>query len=264
MSAALGTLAAGALPALLEVRGLHKAFGGVRAVDGVDFSVAPGELLALIGPNGAGKSTCFNCINGQLQPDAGRVLLAGADVAGLKPRAIWRLGVGRTFQIAATYTSMTVLENVQVALLSHAGRLWRWWGRASDLMRDEALALLAAVGLEDAADQPCATLAYGDIKRVELAIALANAPRLLLMDEPTAGMAPRERNELVALVRQLVRERGIGVLFTEHSMDVVFAYADRIVVLARGRLIAEGAPAAIRDDPAVREVYLGASAGGRP
>jgi branched-chain amino acid transport system ATP-binding protein len=252
---------AGTVTALLAVQGLHKAFGGVRAVDGVDFSVAPGELLALIGPNGAGKTTCFNCINGQLRPDAGRVLLDGTDVAGMKPREIWRLGVGRTFQIAATYASMTVAENVQVALLSHAGMLWRGWGRAGDHQRDEALSLLAAVGLEGAADAPCATLAYGDIKRVELAIALANAPRLLLMDEPTAGMAPRERNELVALVRRLVHERGIGVLFTEHSMDVVFAYADRIVVLARGRLIADGAPQAIRDDPAVQEVYLGSSGG---
>jgi branched-chain amino acid transport system ATP-binding protein len=248
----------GAAP-LLAVRGLRKAFGGVRAVDGVDFNVAAGELLALIGPNGAGKSTCFNCINGQLRPDGGTVLLDGRDLSGLRPREVWRLGVGRTFQIAATYASMTVAENVQVALLSHAGQLRRWWGRAADAFRDEARALLDAVGLAGRADEPCAALAYGDIKRVELAIALANAPRLLLMDEPTAGMGPRERNELVALVRRLVRERGIGVLFTEHSMDVVFAYADRIVVLARGRLIADGPPAAIRDDPAVREVYLGAT-----
>jgi branched-chain amino acid transport system ATP-binding protein len=249
----------GSAGALLEVRGLRKAFGGVQAVDDVDFDVGAGELLALIGPNGAGKSTCFNCINGQLRPDAGRVLLDGRDLVGLRPREVWRLGVGRTFQIAATYASMTVAENVQVALLSHAGGLRRWWGRATDAYRADAIALLDAVGLADRADEPCAALAYGDIKRVELAIALANSPRLLLMDEPTAGMAPRERNELVALVRRLVRERGIGVLFTEHSMDVVFAYADRIVVLARGRLIADGPPAAIRDDAAVREVYLGST-----
>jgi branched-chain amino acid transport system ATP-binding protein len=242
---------------LLEVVHLRKAFGGVRAVDDVSFALGAGELLALIGPNGAGKSTCFNCINGQLAPDAGRVLLDGADLVGRAPRAIWRLGVGRTFQIAATWASMTVAENVQLALLSHAGRLHQWWGRAAAMRRDEALALLEAVGLAAQADAPCGALAYGDVKRVELAIALANAPRLLLMDEPTAGMAPRERNELVALVRRLVRERGIGVLFTEHSMDVVFEYADRILVLARGALIAQGPPAAIRDDPQVREVYFG-------
>jgi branched-chain amino acid transport system ATP-binding protein len=242
---------------LLEVAGLRKAFGGVLAVDDVSFRLAAGELLALIGPNGAGKSTCFNCINGQLAPDAGHVRLDGVDLSGLAPRAIWRLGVGRTFQIAATWPSMTVAENVQLALLSHAGRLGRWWGRAAAMERDAALALLEAGGLAGQADAPCGALAYGDVKRVELAVALANAPRLLLMDEPTAGMAPRERNELVGLVRRLVRERGIGVLFTEHSMDVVFEYADRIIVLARGALIAQGSPAEIRDDPRVREVYFG-------
>jgi branched-chain amino acid transport system ATP-binding protein len=242
---------------LLRVDALAKSFGGIRAVDEVGFELAAGELLALIGPNGAGKSTCFNCINGQLRPDSGRVLLGGEDLVGRAPRAIWRLGVGRTFQIAATWSSMTVAENVQLALLSHAGRIRQWWGRASAMMRDDALALLDAVGLAAMADAPCGALAYGDVKRVELAIALANRPRLLLMDEPTAGMAPRERNELVGLVKRLVRERGIGVLFTEHSMDVVFEYADRIIVLARGRLIAEGTPAAIRDDAQVREVYFG-------
>jgi branched-chain amino acid transport system ATP-binding protein len=244
---------------LLRVEGLRKAFGGVKAVDDVAFDLAPGELLALIGPNGAGKSTCFNCINGQIRPDSGRVLLDGIDLVGRAPRRIWRLGVGRTFQIAATWSSMTVAENVQLALLSHARLLHRWWGRVAAMQRDEALVLLDAVGLAAAADSPCGALAYGDVKRVELAIALANQPKLLLMDEPTAGMAPRERNELVALVKRLVRERGIGVLFTEHSMDVVFAHADRLIVLARGRLIAEGPPETIRDDPKVREVYFGST-----
>ncbi len=243
--------------ALLQVRDLRKAFGGVHAVDGVSFELAPGELLAMIGPNGAGKSTCFNMINGQLAPDAGSVVLAGREIAGRRPRDIWRLGVGRTFQVAATYASMTVAENVQMALLSHHGKLFRLWPRAASLHRDEALELLAAVGLRERADEPCSTLAYGDIKTVELAIALANRPALLLMDEPTAGMAPQERNALMRLTRELVKDRGIGVLFTEHSMDVVFAHADRIMVLARGRLIAQGAPEAIRDDPKVREVYFG-------
>lgn len=250
------------LAPLLRVDGLGKAFGGIRAVDGVSFSLAAGELLALIGPNGAGKSTCFNCINGQLRPDRGRVTLGTQDITGLPPRQIWRRGVGRTFQIAATWASMTVAENLQLALLSHAGRVHRLWGRASRLHREEARALLDAVGLLDQADVPCGTLAYGDIKRVELALALTNRPRLLLMDEPTAGMAPRERGELVALVKRLVRERHIGVLFTEHSMDVVFAHADRIIVLARGQLIAQGTPDQIRADPRVREVYLGSAGTG--
>jgi len=196
-------------------------------------------------------------INGQLQPDAGEVVLDGTPITGRRPRAIWRLGVGRTFQVAATYASMTVAENVQMALLAREARLYDFWSRASLQLRGEALELLDAVGLRDRADEPCNTLAYGDIKTVELAIALANKPKLLLMDEPTAGMAPRERAALMALTRRLVRERNLGVLFTEHSMDVVFAHADRIIVLARGQLIASGAPQAIRDHEKVREVYFG-------
>lgn len=246
---------------LLQVSELSKSFGGVKALDAVSFDLASGELLALIGPNGAGKSTCFNCINGQLRPDAGTVRLAGRDMTGGLPREIWRLGVGRTFQIAATWSSMTVAENLQLAILSHQGRLRQWWGRATDMARQPALELLESVGLAGMADVPCATLAYGDIKRVELAMALSNQPRLLLMDEPTAGMAPRERNELVALVKRLVRERNIGVLFTEHSMDVVFAHADRIIVLARGQLIAAGSPDEVRADERVREAYFGTGVG---
>ncbi|MDT3679932.1 MAG: ABC transporter ATP-binding protein [Burkholderiaceae bacterium] len=242
---------------LLRVEGLRKAFGGVQAVDDVGFTLAAGELLALIGPNGAGKSTCFNMINGQLAPDAGSVRFLGREIAGWHPRDIWRLGVGRTFQVAATWASMTVVENVQMALLSHHRHLYRFWARAAKLHRDEALELLDAVGLRARADEPCSTLAYGDVKTVELAIALANRPKLLLMDEPTAGMAPRERNALMQLTRDLVKERGIGVLFTEHSMDVVFAHADRIMVLARGRLIADATPAEIRENEQVREVYFG-------
>ncbi len=242
---------------VLEVRALSKAFGGVRAVSEVSFAVGEGEFLAMIGPNGAGKTTCFNIVNGQLAPDSGEILLAGENIAGLEPRAIWRRGVGRTFQVAATFGSMTVAENVQMALISHAGDIHRLWKPAAALHRARALDLLAQVGMVEAADRPSRELAYGDVKRVELAIALANEPRLLLMDEPTAGMAARERHELIALVKRLVVERRISVLFTEHSMDVVFAFADRIIVLARGRLIADGAAAAIRDNAQVREVYFG-------
>lgn len=242
---------------LLNVTNLGKSFGGNRAVDGVSFSVAPGELLALIGPNGAGKSTTFNMVNGQLQADSGSITLAGQELIGLKPRQIWKQGVGRTFQIAETFASLTVLENVQVALLSADGRLFNLWRRAAQHKVDEAMDLLRQVGMAAQADRPCSVLAYGDVKRVELAIALANRPKLLLMDEPTAGMAPKERNALMALTKQLVTERGLAVLFTEHSMDVVFAYADRLIVLARGRLIAEGTPAQIRDNPQVQAVYFG-------
>jgi len=242
---------------ILSVRNLAKAFGGVRAVDHVSFDVGEGEFLALIGPNGAGKSTCFNIINGQLSPDGGDVRLVQRSIIGLPQREIWRLGVGRTFQVAATFGSMTVAENVQLALASHHGEIYGWGAALRHRHRNGALDLLQQVGMAGAAERACKELAYGDVKRVELALALANAPRLLLMDEPTAGMAPGERNDLIALVKRLVVEKRISVLFTEHSMDVVFAYADRIIVLARGKLIAEGDAAAIRDNPEVQQVYLG-------
>ena len=242
---------------LLKVSGLGKSFGGVKAVDGISFELAAGELLALIGPNGAGKSTAFNMVNGQLRADTGSIQLNSQELIGLAPRDIWRLGVGRTFQIAETFASLTVAENVQMALLSHDGKLFSMWRSAAAYKRGEALSLLEQVGMASQGDRPCSELAYGDVKRVELAIAMANSPKLLLMDEPTAGMAPQERNALMALTKQLVLDRGMAVLFTEHSMDVVFAYADRMIVLARGRLIAEGKPLEIRDHPQVQEVYFG-------
>ena len=244
----------------LIVQDLQRSFGGVQAVRGVSFTLAEGELLALIGPNGAGKSTCFNLLNGQLRPDAGTVRLDGVNLVGLPPRRIWRLGVGRTFQITATFASMTVRENVQMVLLSCHQRLFGLWTPAAAGFRDEAQALLERVGMGAQADRPCGVLAYGDLKRVELAMALASDPKILLMDEPTAGMAPGERQELMALTSSLVRERGLAVLFTEHDMDVVFGHATRIIVLDRGQLIAEGPPDAVRADARVQAVYLGTAA----
>ncbi|HYR35757.1 MAG TPA: ABC transporter ATP-binding protein [Burkholderiales bacterium] len=243
----------------LAVRNLAKSYGGVQALRGISFSVASGELVAIIGPNGAGKTTCFNLLNGQLAPDAGEIELDGQSLAGRAPRDIWRLGVGRTFQITATFGSMTARENVQMALLSHEGRLRSPFAAFPALAVPEADALLARVGMLEQAAKPCADLAYGDLKRVELAIALANRPRLLLMDEPTAGMAPEERGELMALAASLARTEGIAVLFTEHDMDVVFGHADRVIVLHAGEVIASGPPAEIRADPRVQEVYLGAA-----
>jgi branched-chain amino acid transport system ATP-binding protein len=241
----------------LAVRNLAKSYGGVRALRGVSFTVAAGELVAMIGPNGAGKTTCFDVLNGQTPADGGAAELGGRSLLGLTPRRIWRLGVGRTFQITATFGSMTVRENVQTALLSHRRRLWSLLSVAARADADEADALLARVGILQHAPRPCAALAYGDLKRVELAMALANQPRLLLMDEPTAGMAPRERGELMQLAATLARGSGTAVLFTEHDMDVVFTHADRVLVLAEGELIAAGTPAAVRADARVREVYLG-------
>jgi len=246
---------------VLVVEDLAKAFGGVRAVDGVSFTLGPRELLAMIGPNGAGKSTCFNMVGGQLRPDRGRVSVLGRDTVGWPPRRIWRLGVGRTFQITATFASMTVRENVQTALLSRHGRLGGLWRFARELYREEADAVLDRVGMADQADRAAGVLAYGDLKRLELAVALANDPTLLLMDEPTAGMAPGERRDLMALAARIVKEQGVSVLFTEHDMDVVFGHADRVLVLDRGRVVTEGSPAAVRDDPEVRRIYLGGTAG---
>ena len=242
---------------LLQVENISKAFGGVKAVQNVSFSLEAGELLALIGPNGAGKTTSFNMVGGQLKPDSGQVLLNGKAISGLPPRAIWRLGVGRTFQIAQTFASLTVIENVQMALLSANRKIFHWWPRAASHRRADALALLAQVNMQAQADRPCSDLAYGDVKRVELAMALAHDPQLLLMDEPTAGMAPGERVALMQLTRSIAQERRMGVLFTEHSMDVVFGQADRIAVLVRGKLLAEGTPQQIRDDARVQQAYLG-------
>lgn len=242
---------------LLTVEHLGKSYGGVQAVRDVSFTLEAGEILAMIGPNGAGKSTCFNMLNGQIRPDAGRVLIGGRDTTGMRPREIWRLGTGRTFQITATFPSMSVRENVQTALLSHAGEARRPWGVASHAHRARADELCGLVGMGPAAERSCGELAYGDLKRLELAVALANAPSLLLMDEPTAGMGPAERIALMRLVAAIARETRIGILFTEHDMDVVFEHADRVIVLDRGRLIAEGSPAGIRQDPQVRRIYLG-------
>jgi len=246
-----------AAPILLSVEGLSKSYGGVHAVRSLSFALMAGEILALIGPNGAGKSTCFDMLNGQIAPDAGRIQLLAEETAGRKPREIWRLGVGRTFQITATFPSMTVRENIQVALLSYRRQMFNLWASTPRLATQEAAGLLELVGMGAYAERPCGELAYGDLKRLELAIALANQPKLLLMDEPTAGMAPRERIELMRLMAGIAREKSIGVLFTEHDMDVVFEHADRILVLDRGSLIAEGSPQQVRCNPQVRAIYLG-------
>lgn len=242
---------------VLEVRELSKSFGGVRALNNVSFDLEEGQLLAMIGPNGAGKSTCFNVINGQLRPDSGTIKILGHDNTGLKPRHVWSLGVGRTFQVTSTFPSMTVLENVQMVLISYHKRLRSIFKRTSNLFIDEAMELLKLVGVDDQCNRPCGILAYGDIKRVELAVALANRPKLLLMDEPTAGMGAKDRLKLMELTSNIVRRQAIGVLFTEHDMDVVFTHADRIIVLNRGELVAEGTPAEVRDNERVREIYFG-------
>jgi branched-chain amino acid transport system ATP-binding protein len=236
---------------------LSKSFGGVAAARDVSFTLERGEMLAIIGPNGAGKSTVFNMVGGQLRPDRGAVLLDGLTITASSPQKRFRLGVGRTFQVAQTFLSMSVAENVQMALVSHKRESGALWKPARVRYREEALEFLEQVGMADAADHPCSALAYGDVKRVELAIALASQPKLLLMDEPTAGMAARERAELMDLTALIADAKRIGVLFTEHDMDVVFGHAERVIVLVRGRIIAAGSPEEIRQNEEVRSAYLG-------
>ena len=242
---------------VLEVHELGKSFGGVHAVKNLSFDLAEGQLLAMIGPNGAGKSTCFNLINGQLRPDYGRVVIMGKKINGYKPRQVWKLGVGRTFQITSTFASMTVLENIKMAVLSYHHQTKSLFGKVRRLYSDESMEMLKLVGIEDQHDRACGVLAYGDLKRVELAVALANQPKLLLMDEPTAGMGPAERQSLMELTSNIVRNQNIGVLFTEHDMEVVFTHSDRIIVLNRGELVAEGTPVEVRENIKVQEIYLG-------
>tara|TARA_R110002153_G_scaffold261836_1_gene422408 strand:+ start:210 stop:923 length:714 start_codon:yes stop_codon:yes gene_type:complete len=230
---------------MLEARALRKSFGGLVAVDDVSFTLSRAERVALIGPNGAGKSTCFNLLSGEAAADTGRILLDGIDISRLAPHMRQRAGLGRTFQIAAVFRSMTVSENVTTALIA-AGR-----------NPDNRRALLTEVGLADSGARPVTDLAYGDIKRVEMAMALAARPKVLLLDEPTAGMAGPERTRIMETAAALADRNGTALLFTEHDMDAVFDFADRILVMDQGRLIADGTPDEIRDDAEVRRVYLG-------
>ena len=242
---------------VLETLGLSKRFGGVQAVTGVNLTIPRGDLRAIIGPNGAGKTTLFNLITGDLRHDSGFVSFLGEEISALPPHEVCRRGIGRTFQITSVFRRLTVLENVQTALLSHHRRHYSLFARAARLYRDGAFALLKRVGLREQAPKPSGILSHGDQRRLELAIALASEPRLLMLDEPTAGMAPRERHALMALVARIASETGLTVLFTEHDMDVVFSVARRITVMHQGAVLAEGAPEEIRRDPDVQRIYLG-------
>jgi branched-chain amino acid transport system ATP-binding protein len=242
---------------MLEVRGLSKSFSGFRAVTDVHLAVAEGEIAAVIGPNGAGKSTLFNLITGHLRPTAGQVFVDGRDVTGVAPYRICSMGLGRSFQRTNIFPKLSVRDNVQAALLAHRGQGPNFWSSAGSLCRDEAEALLASIGLASQADAIAGTLSYGNQKQLELGIALASDPKILLLDEPTAGMSASETHETMALIGRIARERKLTLLFTEHDMAVVFSIARRIAVMHQGRLIAHGDPEAVRADAEVRRVYLG-------
>ena len=242
---------------MLEVKGLGKSFDGFIAVDGVSFGVAERQIAAVIGPNGAGKSTLFNLITGHLQPTTGQVVLDGRDITGGAPHDICRMGIGRSFQRTNIFPKLTVFENIQAALLSHHRRGPNFWARSELLYREETAALLESIGLTRHADETAGTLSYGAQKQIELGLALASDPKILLLDEPTAGMSASETHDTIALLERIAGARGLTLLFTEHDMAVVFSIAQKIAVLHQGRLIAEGSPADVRVDPEVRRVYLG-------
>ncbi|MEQ9639812.1 MAG: ABC transporter ATP-binding protein [Alphaproteobacteria bacterium] len=247
-------------PPLLQVSGLSKNFGGLAALADVDLEVAKGEFRAIIGPNGAGKSTFFNTLTGLYKADAGSVRLDGRDITGRSPHALARAGVSRTFQITAVFSALSAQENVQMALLAHMRKSWDLFGVARKFGVERAKELLAMVELPaDAAERAAGTLSHGDQKRLELAIALASEPKLLLLDEPTAGMAAQERLDSIGLVHRVAHEIGLTVVFTEHDMAVVFAVATQISVLHQGRILAAGTPEAVRANEDVRKVYLGES-----
>lgn len=242
---------------MLEVRDIRKSFNGFTAVAGVSLAVPAHGIVAVIGPNGAGKSTLFNLLTGHLRADGGSVWLSERDITGVAPHAICRMGVGRSFQHTNIFRKLTVFENVQAALIAHGGQARNFWGRADTLYRDEVRVILDSLGLSGAADAVSDSLSHGNQKQLELGIALASDPKLLLLDEPTAGMSAIETRAAIRLLERIVAERKLTLLFTEHDMDVVFSIAQKIAVLHQGRLIAEGTPAEVRSDSEVRRVYLG-------
>ena len=242
---------------MLEVRSLSKSFAGFVAVNDVSLTVETRQIAAVIGPNGAGKSTFFNLITGHLPADGGRVLLDGRDITGQPPHRICRMGIGRSFQRTNIFPKLTVFENLQAAFLAHRGRGRDFWSRSEGFYRDDTEALLASIGLEGQAQAIAGTLSYGAQKQIELGIALASEPMVLLLDEPTAGMSANETHDAIRLLQKIAAERGLTLLFTEHDMEVVFGIAEKIAVLYQGRLLAEGTPQEVRRDPEVRRVYLG-------
>ena len=246
--------------ALLEIRGLGKRFGGFYAVDEVDLAAEPGTIHSVIGPNGAGKTTLFRLLTGILRPTHGTVMFGGRDITRLPPHAVARRGLVQSFQITNVFPRMTVLESVQTAILARRRRSWDFATLHHRRVEGEARDLLDQVGLRELSSARAQTLSHGDQRVLEVALALATQPRLLLLDEPTAGMSPFETDRMVELVSGLAHRHGLTLLLSEHDMDVVFGISDEVTVLHEGRVIAHGSPEKVQDDERVIEVYLGGEA----
>jgi branched-chain amino acid transport system ATP-binding protein len=242
---------------ILEITGLNKHFGGIHVTQNVNFQMNEGEQSAIIGPNGAGKSTLFNLLTGYHRPDAGRVVFDGRDITNWPPHTIARIGISRAFQVSNIFPRLTVLENVRSAVHSHAGVTMNMFARADRIGITETHDVLSLCGLTAKMNLGAGELSQGDKKKLELAIALAGKPKLLFLDEPTAGMSRDETQETMNLVDRLNRDLGLTVLFTEHDMSVVFNHANRVVLLHRGEIIVEGSPEEVRDNKTAQQIYLG-------
>jgi branched-chain amino acid transport system ATP-binding protein len=242
---------------MLAVDKVKKSFDGFVAVNGVSFSLPKGELCSIIGPNGAGKTTLFNLITGHLPVDEGKLTFKGIDITRMPPHRICRLGMGRSFQRTNIFPRLTVFQNIQAAVLVHRGESLNFFKPVEPFFQEETHAILIRVGLKDHAEKVSGSLSYGFQKQLELGIALASEPELLLLDEPTAGMSAQETRQTIELIGRITREKGLTLLFTEHDMEVVFSISERIMVLHQGRLIAEGSPEEVRNNPDVKKVYLG-------
>jgi branched-chain amino acid transport system ATP-binding protein len=245
---------------LLDARALTKRFDGFTAVDAVDVSISSGTIHSVIGPNGAGKTTFFRLLTGIQRPTSGRVTFADQDITGRRPHVIARRGLTQSFQITNIFPRLSVLESVQIAILARRKRSGDFLTVFQRRVESEARELLDQVGLDGVAGVEARTLSHGDQRILEMTLALATQPRLLLLDEPTAGMSPLETDRMVELVTELARAKGLTVLLSEHDMDVVFGISDRVTVLHQGHVISEGPPEQVQDDERVIEVYLGGEA----
>jgi branched-chain amino acid transport system ATP-binding protein len=242
---------------ILKIENLKKSFGGIKAANNVNLEIEAGELSSIIGPNGAGKTTLFNLVTGYLPKDEGRVIFKEKDITHLSPPQICRNGIGRAFQVSSIFPRFTVFDNVQIAIMMHKGKALDFFSSASGKFREETFEILEEVGLPDQANLLSKSLSHGNQKRLDIAIALASEPELLMLDEPTSGMNPKESFKIMNLVAGIGKMRRMTVVFIEHDMDIVFSVSDRIRVLHMGQLFAEGKPEEIRANREVKQIYLG-------